>query len=146
MSEFQFKATTLEDSETSRRITRRHLVSRRRSSSHLDSLKEGGSAPTLNQSMATSSISDFSAPSVAHVTIGPRVEVTKVDFEIKPSLITMVQASTFCGKPHEDANAHLQHFLEVCSTIAIRGVIADAIRLRLFPFSLLGKAKQWFYA
>ena len=23
--------------------------------------------------------------------------------------------------------------------------MADAIRLRLFPFSLLGKAKQWFY-
>jgi len=112
----------------------------------LNSLKEGGLAPTLYQSMASSSISDFSSPSVAHVTIGPRVEVEDVDFEIKPSLITMVQASTFSGKPHEDANAHLQHFLEVCSTIAIRGVTADAIRLRLFPFSLFGKAKQWFYA
>ena len=74
------------------------------------------------------------------------MEVEDIDFEIKPSLITMVQASTFGGKPHEDANAHLQHFLEVCSTIAIKGVTADAIRLRLFPFSLLGKAKQWFYA
>ena len=27
-----------------------------------------------------------------------------------------------------------------------RGVSQDAIRLRLFPFSLLGRAKQWFYA
>ena len=27
----------------------------------------------------------------------------------------------------------------------IRGVAADAIKLRLFPFSLLGKEKQWFY-
>jgi len=58
----------------------------------------------------------------------------------------MVQASTFSGKPHEDANTHLQNFLEVCSTIAIKGVTAGAIRHRLFPFSLLGKAKQWFYA
>ena len=58
----------------------------------------------------------------------------------------MVQANAFCGKPHEDANAHLQHFLEVCGTFTIKGVTADAIRLRLFPFSLLGKAKQWFYA
>ena len=27
----------------------------------------------------------------------------------------------------------------------IRGVATDTIKLRLFPFSLLGKAKQWFY-
>jgi len=74
------------------------------------------------------------------------VEVEEVNFEIKPSLITMVHASTFCGKPHNDANAHLQHFLEVCGTIAIKGVTYDTICLRLFPFSLLGKVKQWFYA
>ena len=58
----------------------------------------------------------------------------------------MVQASSFCGKAHEDANAHLQHFLEICSTFTIKGVNQEAIRLRLFPFSLLGKAKQWFYS
>ena len=28
----------------------------------------------------------------------------------------------------------------------IKGVSKDAILLRLFPFSLLGKTKQWFYA
>jgi hypothetical protein len=56
----------------------------------------------------------------------------------------MVQASPFCGEAHEDANAHLQHFLEICSTFTIKGVTPDAIHLRLFPFSLLAKAKQWF--
>ena len=64
---------------------------------------------------------------------------------MKSSLINMVQASPFCGKPNEDANAHLQNFLELCKTVTIRVVTADAIRLRLFPFSLPGKAKQWFY-
>src|SRR6185437_12981794 len=57
----------------------------------------------------------------------------------------MVQASPLCGKPNEDANAHLQNFLELCKTVTIRGVTANIIRLSLFPFSLLGKAKQWFY-
>jgi len=42
-------------------------------------------------------------------------------------------------------NDHLQQFLEVCNTFTVKNVTADAIRLRLFPFSLLGKAKQWFY-
>jgi hypothetical protein len=67
------------------------------------------------------------------------------NFELKPALINMVQENPFSGKPNEDVNAHLQHFLEVCRTFTIRGVTDDAIRLRLFPFSLLRKAKQWFY-
>jgi hypothetical protein len=57
----------------------------------------------------------------------------------------MVQASPLCGKTNEDANTHLQHFLEVCWTFTIHGVMNNANRLRLFLFSLLGKAKQWFY-
>jgi hypothetical protein len=40
----------------------------------------------------------------------------------------------------------LQQFLELCSTFTIQGVEEDAIHLWLFPFSLLGKVKQWFYA
>ena len=58
----------------------------------------------------------------------------------------MVHASPFCGKANEDASAHLQQFLELCSTFVVTGVSQDAIWLRLFPFSLLGRAKQWFYA
>jgi hypothetical protein len=58
----------------------------------------------------------------------------------------MVQQSPFCGKASEDANAHLQHFLEICNIFTIRGVTQDAVRLHLFLFSLLEKAKQWFYS
>jgi len=68
------------------------------------------------------------------------------NFELKPALITMVQASPFCGKAHEDANAHLQHLLEICCTFTIKEIPQEAIRLCLFPFSLLRKEKQWFYA
>ena len=35
--------------------------------------------------------------------------------------------------------------MEICGTFTIKGITQEAIRLRLFPFSLLGKAKQWFY-
>ena len=95
--------------------------------------------------MAEKTLRDFSVPSAANVATGPNVDVGDVNFELKSSLINMVQASPFYGKPNEDANAHLQNFLELCMTVTIQGVTADAIRLRLFPFSLLGKAKQWFY-
>jgi hypothetical protein len=60
--------------------------------------------------------------------------------------MNMVQQIPFCGWASEDANARLQHFLEICDKLTIRGVTQDAVRLRLFPFSLFGKVKQWFYS
>ena len=36
-------------------------------------------------------------------------------------------------------------FMEVCSTFIVKGISQDAIRICLFSFSLVGKAKQWFY-
>ena len=95
--------------------------------------------------MAEKTLREFSVPLAANVATGPNADVGDVNFELKTSLINMVQASPFCGKPNEDANAHLQNFLELCRTVTIRGVMTNAVRLRLFPFSLLGKAKQWFY-
>nr|AAX95045.1 Transposable element protein, putative [Oryza sativa Japonica Group] len=73
--------------------------------------------------MADKTPREFIAPSAENVAIGPQINMGDVDFDLKSSLITMAQASPFCGKPNEDANAHLQQFLEICSI-----------------------AKQWFYA
>jgi hypothetical protein len=95
--------------------------------------------------MAQKSLRKFSAPTIANIHTGPEVNVGDNGFKLKPTLITMVQANQFCGKAYEDASAHLQHFLDIYSTFTIKGVPRDAILLRLFLFSLLGKAKQWFY-
>ena len=89
---------------------------------------------------------DYSAPSANQVPTEPEVRTGGENFEIKTGLIMMVQASPFCGKANEDATTHLQQFLKLYSTFVINGVSQDAIRLRLFLFSLLGRAKQWFYA
>jgi hypothetical protein len=86
-------------------------------------------------------INDFSAPSNANVRTGPKMNIGDGSFKLKPALINMVQESPFCGKASKDANAHLQHFLEIYSTFTIRGVTQDAVSRCLFPFSLLGKAK-----
>ena len=72
-----------------------------------------------------------------------RPTVNANNFEIKPSLIQMVQQSQFGGNAVEDPNSHLVTFLEICDTIKMNGVSDDAIKLRLFPFSLRDKAKIW---
>jgi hypothetical protein len=64
--------------------------------------------------------------------------------EIKTSTIRMVQHSPFTGK--EDPNLHLQAFIQLCRTFNMDGVTQDQMRARLFPFSLLGKALQWFHS
>src|SRR6185436_9159051 len=97
-------------------------------------------APLILEAMAEKTLREFSVPSTDNMATGPNINVEDVNFELKSSLINMVQASPFCGKPNEDANAYLQSFLELCDTIVIRGVAADVVKLRLFLFSLLGKA------
>jgi hypothetical protein len=76
----------------------------------------------------------------------PILNLTEIGrpFEIKTSTIRMVQHSPFTSK--EDPNLHLQAFIQLCQTFNIDGVTQDQIRARLFSFSLLGKALQWFYS
>ncbi|XP_039118786.1 uncharacterized protein LOC120254831 [Dioscorea cayenensis subsp. rotundata] len=66
------------------------------------------------------------------------------NFEIKASTMGMVQNSVqFDGLADEDPHAHFSRFLQICSTFKINSVSDDAIRLRLFPFSLRGEAYRW---
>ena len=65
------------------------------------------------------------------------------NFEIKPSIIQMVQNNQFEGLQGEDPYAHILTFLNVCATFKINGVKDYAIRLRLFPFSVKDKAQLW---
>jgi hypothetical protein len=87
------------------------------------------------------SLRDYSTPVVANMPVGPTVNIGTRNFELWTGLIMMVQANQFYGLPSEDASAHLQHFLELCDTVIIKTIAPISIRLRLFPFSLAGKAK-----
>ncbi|KAJ0972654.1 hypothetical protein J5N97_020613 [Dioscorea zingiberensis] len=59
------------------------------------------------------------------------------NFEIKPSTMTMIQnTAQFDGRPDEDPHAHIAKFVQICNMFKINGASDDAIRLRLFPFSL----------
>ncbi|KAF5472037.1 hypothetical protein F2P56_008785 [Juglans regia] len=68
-----------------------------------------------------------------------RQTINANNFELKPTLISMVLQAQFSGSPLDDPNIHLAMFLEICDTVKIKGVTEDTIRLRLFPFSLRDK-------
>lgn len=59
----------------------------------------------------------------------------------------MIQNSVqFWGLANDDLNEHLVSFLEICDTFRYNGMLDDAVRLRLFPFTLQDKAKSWLHS
>ena len=62
------------------------------------------------------------------------------NFELKPSLITMVQQHHFTGHPNE----HLGRFLRMENTVKLNGVRPEVIKLHLFPFSLRDITATWY--
>ncbi|CAH9075771.1 unnamed protein product [Cuscuta europaea] len=69
--------------------------------------------------------------------------VDAANFEIKPALISLVSANKFGGSKNEDLTSHMKQFLRVLPTLKLNGASVDAIRLRLFPFSLRDEALSW---
>ena len=71
----------------------------------------------------------------------PTIQANNI--ELKSITLQLLQEVQFTGLPHEDPNAHILNFLEVCDTVNYNGVSDDAIYLQLFPFLLKDKAKHW---
>ena len=81
-------------------------------------------------------------PQVVHPGI-IRPEVDAADFELKPVMFQMLQTvGQFNGLPNEDPHLHLKLFLEVSDAFKIAGATQDALRLRLFPYSLKRSSKS----
>ena len=57
----------------------------------------------------------------------PAIEAN--NFELKPSLITIVQQNQFTGHPSEDPNEHLDIFFRMANTVKLNGVNSDVIKL-----------------
>jgi hypothetical protein len=105
--------------------------------------RENRLPPMGEQPQSERKIGELCTPNIVDLQILNHTKIKK-PFEIKTSTIRMVQHSPFTGK--EDLNLHLQAFIQLCQTFNMDGVTQDKMRARLFSFSLLGKALQWFYS
>ena len=64
------------------------------------------------------------------------------DFEIRPAMITLIERRQFSGVKHESPLKHLKYFEKYCNTIKVNGISQEFIRLKLFPFSLVGNVLE----
>jgi hypothetical protein len=64
-------------------------------------------------------------------------------YEIKPALLNLVMKEQFSSASSDDAAAHLNNIVELCEMQKYKDVDGNIIKLKLFPFSLGGRARYW---
>jgi hypothetical protein len=67
-------------------------------------------------------------------------------YKLSLGYIALVHEHPFSGWDKENPYHHLCEFELVCSCLKISGMTHEALRWKLFPFSLIELAKQWYIA
>ena len=62
-------------------------------------------------------------------------------FDLKPHVIQLLPSFHFLD--HENPNDYVKTFKDICATFKFQNFSEESIHLRLFPFSLQGKARAW---
>ncbi|KAH9725689.1 hypothetical protein KPL70_007974 [Citrus sinensis] len=140
--------------KTARQLRQQTKRAKQRSSSPL--LSETDTVPDLVESSSDSEEQVMDRPAPIERTLRELAEPNlnqqplciqyvdlEVNFELKSGLIHLLPK--FHGFAGEDPHKHLKEFHVVCSSMRPQGVTEEQIKLRAFPFSLDGLAKDWLY-
>ncbi|GKE09163.1 reverse transcriptase domain-containing protein, partial [Tanacetum coccineum] len=101
-------------------------------------VRPNGPAPRSMEELCQPSINGRGRP------IAP-IPIQATDFGLRHHMIQQVQNTCqFHGLPGDDANRHIDKFLEVTQHMKQNGVSDDALRLSLFPYSLTHHATAWY--
>ncbi|CAB4278641.1 unnamed protein product [Prunus armeniaca] len=88
----------------------------------------------------TQPLKDFTVPKALDQPSCIAYPATTTTFEIKSGTIHLLPQ--FYGKAGDDPHIHIKDFFVMCPTMHNEGISDEAIRLRLFPFSLKERAKE----
>ncbi|GKA13844.1 reverse transcriptase domain-containing protein [Tanacetum coccineum] len=96
-----------------------------------------GQAPRSMEELCQPSIDGRGRP------IAP-IPIQATDFGLRHHMIQQVQNSQFHGLPGDDANRHIDKFLEITQHMKQNRVSDEALRLSLFPYSLTHHVIGWY--
>jgi hypothetical protein len=65
-------------------------------------------------------------------------------YELRPGLIKLIREQSFSGEDDENPYSHLWEFGQTCACLHITDISDETLRWKLFPFSLTGRAEQWY--
>nr|GFA14569.1 reverse transcriptase domain-containing protein [Tanacetum cinerariifolium] len=66
------------------------------------------------------------------------------NFTVKGHHLSMIKDRQFDGRSQADLHKHITKFVKMCGMFCYGNTNADAIKLKLFPSSLVGEANIWF--
>ena len=70
--------------------------------------------------------------------------ILRPSYELRPCFIKLIQEQSFLGESDENTYSHLQEFEQTYACLRIASKSNETLRWKLFPFSLTGRAKQWY--
>ncbi|GJR70962.1 reverse transcriptase domain-containing protein [Tanacetum coccineum] len=101
-------------------------------------VRPNGPAPRSTEELCQPSINGRGEP------IAP-ILIEATNFGLRHHMIQQFQNTCqFHGLPGDDANRHIDKFLEITQHMKQNGVSDDALRLSLFPYSLTHHAIAWY--
>ena len=65
-------------------------------------------------------------------------------YELHPCFIKLIRDQSFSGEGNENPYSHQQEFAQTYACLCIAGMSDETLRWKLFLFSLIGRAKQWY--
>ena len=90
-------------------------------------------------------INQFAAPTGAQLEPPESLKpILTSGYELRPSLINLVQEQSFSGEGDEKPYTHLREFKQTYACLQIAGMSHETFKWKLFPFSLMGRAKHWY--
>ncbi|GJR99394.1 hypothetical protein Tco_0315903 [Tanacetum coccineum] len=86
----------------------------------------------------------WAADRVVTPTPGSTITITETanEFAIKGNHLTLVKGNQFDGRIKTDPHKHIHEFLGICDMFKYRDTENEAIRLMMFPLSLMGEEKH----
>ncbi|XP_061368332.1 uncharacterized protein LOC133311324 [Gastrolobium bilobum] len=89
-------------------------------------------------------VMEYAIPSLDGVIPGIVQPELEANFDLKPGMVQLLQSITqYHGMPHEDPHRHITKFMKISDTFSVPGVSNEAMRMKLFPYSLGGAAEDW---
>ena len=84
----------------------------------------------------------YAAPTSMRLELPKSIEsILTLGYEMHPCFIKLIRDQSFLGEGNENPYSHLQEF-EQTSCLHIIVMSDKTLRWKLFPFSLMGRAKQ----
>ena len=95
--------------------------------------------------MYSTPIYQYAAPTSMHLEPPKSVEpILTLGYELRPCFIKLIREQSFSREGDENPYSQLQEFEQTCACLRIAGMSDQTLRWKLFPFSLMGKAKHWY--